>query len=401
MPDRHAPSAAAPAPDALDALVAEYQSLLDQLGAKHPDGDKLGYRLLIVRDRIAAAIRDAAPPLSLAAKIGDLDKRLKGKQVAAFQGAAFDALRSVMQPPAENWWWQPRDPANPLWTAIAVLLLTLSLTMITDFARRVLSTDPNETGIVWIASQAVLAVAATSAFSDSGRQWFETLLRRRVRPRFLPPWKLAAALGLFLVVCLLRKFAPGIIAQDYNNVAFHTHHSTAELQGYKLAIAFDPEMVQAHFNLGIAYEDAYQYDKAIDEYHTIIGIDPTHAPAYANLARLLILQNQPLNALRIADDGSKLSNVDSQTAATIRKNLAWAESELGYYRQAESDAKLALQSTKVTAAAYCVLGKIYNQTHKPGEAQAAWSNFTAAIHDPAMRPSIIEPDCVRLAEASQ
>jgi tetratricopeptide (TPR) repeat protein len=159
-------------------------------------------------------------------------------------------------------------------------------------------------------------------------------------------------------------------------------------------------MPEAHFNLGALYEKRYEYDKATAEYQETIAINPSHVKAHANLSRLLILANQPLSALRVAVDGTKIASNDARTTATLRKDLAWAEDQLGFYSDAEAEAKSALQSADVAPSAYCVLGKIYTHWGKVPEARQAWKSFTASINDPKIHPPIIEPDCTRLAEAA-
>jgi Tfp pilus assembly protein PilF len=99
-------------------------------------------------------------------------------------------------------------------------------------------------------------------------------------------------------------------------------------------------------------------------------------------------------------DGTKIASNDARTTATLRKDLAWAEDQLGFYSDAEAEAKSALQSADVAPSAYCVLGKIYTHWGKVPEARQAWKSFTASINDPKIHPPIIEPDCTRLAEAA-
>ena len=389
----------------LDGLVDQYESLLDQVVAKGA-GDDTVYQLLAVRDQIATACREGEPPVhAQAARIAALDDRLRqDRKLISLRGrTSLRALRDVLQPPEENWWWRLEAPPNPLWTIAAALFLTISVTMITDFSRRLLSADPDELGILSIALQGLFAVGATSTFTEGGRRWIENVLSRLgVRPQFQLRWKLVSTLCLLLVVTLAWKAEPPRMARRYNDLAFVSEQtdSAYAMQLYQRAIALDPNMPEAHYNLGAFYEEKYQFDKAAAEYQKTIVVSPSHVKAYASLSRVLLLSNQPLNALRVADDGSKFTPPDAQTAAALRKDLAWAEFTLGFYDRAEGDARHAARSPNVAASAYCVLGRIYDKVGKPPEAQQAWKDFQAAMADPKRRPKMIEPDCTRLAEAA-
>jgi len=401
-----APEVSAP----FEALVENYEALLKQVDSNHPPDKYAVYQLLVVRDQIAAAGRDGTyrPPVSLAKRVCTLDDALRrlSNQIAIRGKPDLEDLRDSVQPPEQNWWWPPKPSPNPLWTIGAVLLLTVSVTMITDFTRRILSSDPDALGIAAIALQAILGVAASSTFSEGGWRWIEDLLLRRgVPPQSRPRWKLGVTLLLFLLVATAWKLGPLGLAmyyRYYNDVAYHAdaNGSPDTLQFYKRAIALDPQMPQAHFNLATLYERRYDYDKAMEEYQQTILVDPSHVKAYANLSRLLILTNQPQTALRVASDGTKIAPKNDPTLPALNKDLAWAEDQLGFYSDAEADAKQALQSPDMTPSAYCVLGKIYTHWGKPELAQQAWKNFTASIRNPKIHPPIIEPDCTRLAEAT-
>jgi Flp pilus assembly protein TadD len=386
-------------------LMERYEAVLNRLISSDPPGDTLVYELLLVRDQLAAAAgAGGSPPQCLTEGICALDEQLKthSDRIVLHGQTSLEQLRDVVRPPDRNWWWHSENPSNPLWTIFAVLFLTVSVTMITDFTRRMLSADPDELGILSIAVQALFAVGATSTFTEGGRKWIENLLSRLgVRPKFQPRWKLVSTLALLVIVSLAWKVGPPRLAMRYNNHAYgseETRPATA-LQFYQRAIALNPEMPEAHFNLGEFYEKKYEYDQAAVEYRKTIIVSPFHVKAYANLSRVLLLENQPLTALRVADHASNLPS-DAQTAATLRKDLAWAEYELGFYSEAEADAKRAARYPDIAASANCVLGKIYTRWRKPADAERAWKSFKASIRDPNVHPPMVEPDCTRLAEAA-
>ena len=404
--------ASAPAP--LEDLVAQYETLLGALEAKDPPSCSTVYPLLLLRDQVAAVSgRDGSvPPLAVAEKICTLDRRLRRvlMRTPLDGGATLEELRDAVQPPDQNWWWQHLRSPSPWWTVGAVLLLTFSVTLITDFTRRILSNDPDDLGILTIAVQALFAVAATSTFTDSGRQWIEAVLAHfDVKSQYQPRWKLAATGLLFAIVLTIWASVPDGLAWRSNNQAVRAENANSPeaLPLYQRAIALNPEMPQAHFNLGTFYEKSYQYDKATGEYQEALVVDPEDLRAYANLSRLFILANQPFNALRVADDGVKAAakvaaadpkRADPQTVASLHKDLAWAEFQLGFYSDAQTDAEFAAGNPNVAPSANCVLGRIFTQQGNSAQAQQAWKNFNASLQVPNVAPPIIEPDCSRMAE---
>ncbi len=406
--------AAAPtgAPTPLETLVEQYESRLN--GVAREPGDLPIYQGLVARDQIAAKSGDGGPPpLALARRICALDAKLKDRlrELSTHECVILEELRTTLQPPEENWWWVEPKTLNPWWTIGAVLFLTFSVTLITDFTRRILSADPDAVGITSVAVQALLAVAATSTFTDGGKEWMERALARMgVRPQMQPRWKLASTVVLFALVFWAWLTMPGHLAWLYNNrgIAADQNGSSGGLHDYELAVALSPDFAAAHFNLGEAYEQNYLYDKATAEYQQALVLNPYDISAYANLSRLLTISNNAFTGLRVADKGVAVATdvakrnpkrATPQTIASLKKDRAWAEFQLGFYEDAETDAKASVEVTNVAASGYCVLGKIYSQTGRTVEAQRAWKSFNAALQAPGATPPVLEPDCTRLAEA--
>jgi tetratricopeptide (TPR) repeat protein len=349
---------------ALGELVSRCEFLIDELQSAETGGEDLVYELLLVRDHIANGVLEvAALSHTLTDRISKTDDRLRenANRILLRGGARLERLRDILRPPERNWWWYQQPRTSPLWTIGPLLFLTLSVTMITDFAHRLLSADPDGFGISSVAIQAVLAVAATSTFSQSGGQWMEDLFARFKRlKRFHQGGKLAATAALFLVALPAWEWGPRALAIYYNDRAYRTPaaDSASAFQLYQRAINLNPRLPDAHFNLGELYEYKYEYDKAAAEYREAIMVAPAYVKAYANLSRVLILGNQPLEALRVAYDASSLPSPDNFTAAALLKNQAWAEFQLGFLAQAEADAKLATRPPDPAPTAYCILGKI-------------------------------------------
>lgn len=52
---------------------------------------------------------------------------------------------------------------------------------------------------------------------------------------------------------------------------------------FREAVRGDPNLADAHLNLGVLYHEAGDYEAAIAEFQAAVAVDPTYAPAYMNL----------------------------------------------------------------------------------------------------------------------
>ena len=399
-------------------LVEEYGSLMAAMPEKDVRAESL-YPVLFARDRIAAARDVGSLTFDLAKRLQELDTKLKRvlDNVRLEDVQSLKDLRESIQPPGENWWWHREPAPSPWWTIAALVFLTCSVTLITDFTRRILGNDPDELGIGSIAVQALLGVAATSTFTEGGKRWLASLVNKRVKPELQPLLKLGASVVLFVVVAGIWNFLPHALAAHYNRRSMNATPSK-RIRDLNRAIALDPELTQVHYNLGETYEDSYQYDKATAEYQEALVLDFRNVKAHANLSRLLVIAGQAYTALRVADDGvnsalqapaqAQESDEAKQSTAAAYKARAWAELDLGFYADAEADANRAKAVPIVAPGALCLLGKIYAKENRTQDAQQAWKDFNpaltaadiwAGVHKlPAPVP---EPDCTRLAEEAQ
>ena len=79
-------------------------------------------------------------------------------------------------------------------------------------------------------------------------------------------------------------------------------HERGDLDGarrrYREALDVDPESVTARFNAGVVAEDLGRTEEALAAYTRTLAIDPTYADAYYNLARLYEAQGDRTSALR-------------------------------------------------------------------------------------------------------
>ena len=90
--------------------------------------------------------------------------------------------------------------------------------------------------------------------------------------------------------------APGLqLVQDHLAMAYSDQatqikdsgDTAAAIRLYEEALAYNPRYVRAVYNLGVAYADCEQLDKAIFMYNMAVVLDPSFAEAYNNLALIM------------------------------------------------------------------------------------------------------------------
>ena len=77
--------------------------------------------------------------------------------------------------------------------------------------------------------------------------------------------------------------------------AFKVEYNEA-VKYYREAIRADPDLAEAHSNLGVLLNNLKRYDEAEEEYREAIRADPDYAEAYANLGILLLITKRPEEA---------------------------------------------------------------------------------------------------------
>jgi tetratricopeptide (TPR) repeat protein len=283
----------------------------------------------------------------------------------------------------------------------AALLLACSVTMATDFSRRILAANPDELGIASIAVQAAFSVAATSTFTKAGWQWIDTL-RSSLRIKALSKSRLrfSLALLLFIITCQMWIWAPDRLAVFYNNLgeSLSTLDPPKALRYLQRSAALNPGLSAAHYNLGRLMEDSYQYDLAASQYQQAIAVNRQDLRSYNNLARLLLINGKAAIALSVLSDAPINGVQDTKALAAIYENRASADFDLGFSAQAIADAALS-EKAYPNAAAYCLQGRIFAKTGQPTQAQVAWQSFKKMRSASDQFQNTATAECSLLAEA--
>ncbi len=121
----------------------------------------------------------------------------------------------------------------------------------------------------------------------------------------------------------------------YNNaVKFHLSGKLEEaITAYREALNANPELSQAHCNLGLIFNQQHDYAKALTEFRKALAIDPKDAITYNGIGAALRAQKDMEGAIK-----------NWKTAVTIDPHLATAHYNLGTVFEIQKDYDKALES---------------------------------------------------------
>ena len=144
------------------------------------------------------------------------------------------------------------------------------------------------------------------------------------------------------------------------------------IANYKDALAVNPELAEAHSNLGLIYNQQHQYAPAVSEFRKALAINPKDAITYNGIGAALRAQKDLDGAIK-----------NWQTAVSLNPKLATAHYNLGvaYELQRDYDKALASYDEAVKCdyrlgEAYYRMGLILEKRHRNDEAK---TNFKAAL----------------------
>lgn len=379
----------------LGSTIKDYESAIERLserlsknGVKGLAGDVL--RALIVRDQIARFV--TAEPIAdadVVAALAEQDERLKkaARRITRRIGRTeIQNWREAAGRGDDAWWWllDRRADAEKSWkdllsTTAAWVLIALSLSFSLEIVRRYLNGGADFTSTVL---QGVIALIAGGTIFKSARQFAEGGSKPIAGYGILSTpksrWVVAALLlAVTLVLVITRPMAAGWYS-DAGAREYKQKRLTRAIEKYNHAISLDPTLAETHFNLGNAYEDVLQYDKAMNEYTEAILADQSFYRPYNNLARLYILhRNDYAGALKFIDKALALNinpadaNPDNVQYAYY-KNRGWANIGLKNYRQAQKDLAKALTKRRDGISAHCLLAQTLEATANKQGALDEW-----------------------------
>ena len=343
--------------------------------------------VLAARDVIHRTLSDENQTIPTGEQLNrllEIDSRLEELAQPIAQVVHMADWRKRLSPPPEAWWWILDKRLSPhwasrldwLWAALTVTFLTISLGLTVDIARRFLSGGPDVYSALAAIFPAVISLfAAGGALTKAGQTALDKSLKRL--PDFIREGaRLMVALVVLIVVGLFWFQLPRI-AIIYNNTGVRTFvrgDLTTAQYNYLRAINLDPDYHEAHYNLGLLYEDLFDFEAAKREYK--LALQGGLVPAYNNLARLFILEEDYAPAASLLLNGLKLAD-DDEVAYDMHKNLGWAR--LGQERYAEAKVYLneAIAIKQDRAPAYCLLAQVLEAQKDIEGARTAWEKCVA------------------------
>lgn len=145
---------------------------------------------------------------------------------------------------------------------------------------------------------------------------------------------------------------------------------------YSWALKLNPTSKVADYNLGRLYEDQQNMELAHAKYRKAMQDDFVAAPAYNNLARLYILDNDYTSAVDLLSKGMNLAT-DNEEKYALLKNLGWARLMQARYPQAKAHLQEAIALDSDKAPAHCLMAQVLEAQQDKAQALPEWETCLA------------------------
>ena len=227
-------------------------------------------------------------------------------------------------------------------------------------------------------------LASRSAFTRDGTAEVERFL---VRIKIPQHFHQEASFGLSTLLLLgLLGFHVSLpeIAVLYNNRGDRLFYDSnppqlaSALTHYQRALALNPDYLEPRYSLGQIYEHLQKYELARNEYG--LAAQGGYPPAYNNLARLYILEEEYAAAVQLLllglenneSPNGEINNQDEKRRYSLLKNLGWARLNQGRYSEARTHLLEAIELDSDRASAHCLLSQVYEAEKKEAAALSEW-----------------------------
>lgn len=161
---------------------------------------------------------------------------------------------------------------------------------------------------------------------------------------------------------------PKIQARRFFNKAVKEHLSGQVAQAitdYKAALAIDPELGDAHSNLGLAYNQQHNYANALAEFRKALAVNPSDAITYNGVGAALRAQKDVPGAIKNWETSVKLN----PKLAVAHYNLGTAYESQGDLDRAMVSYESATRNDQRLGEAFYRMGLIMMKKHKSEEAK--------------------------------
>jgi Flp pilus assembly protein TadD len=161
---------------------------------------------------------------------------------------------------------------------------------------------------------------------------------------------------------------PKIQARRFFNKAVKEHLSGQIAQAivdYKASLVIDPELGDAHSNLGLAYNQQHNYANALTEFRKALAINPSDAITYNGVGAALRAQKDVPGAIKNWETSVKLN----PKLAVAHYNLGTAYESQGDLDRAMVSYESATRNDQRLGEAFYRMGLIMMKKHKSEEAK--------------------------------
>ena len=153
------------------------------------------------------------------------------------------------------------------------------------------------------------------------------------------------------------------------------------------ALALDSTLAEAHTSLALAYQHAFQWQRADEEHRRAIAVDPNDAAAHFHYARFLTYVARPREALEQAQRAKSIDPYSAVIAGWVASTLRFT----GNRDAAVSEARRAIELDSANAgalgqAAYTLLAAGYKDEARKAADRIAkslpytWPGIVAYVH---------------------
>ncbi|MDJ0634081.1 MAG: tetratricopeptide repeat protein [Xenococcaceae cyanobacterium MO_188.B29] len=378
--------------------IQKYEEMLAQLETATSPAEQV-LPVLLARDAVQDVLQKVeCPPISLLLYLSELDKRLREQQAIITGASDYSHWRDSFQPPDSSWWWYFSE-SIPLWWQVlnqscnflTLAFLTFSVSLIADAVPRFLSGGFDTISVLAVIIPSLLTLLTSGALTPIGRE-FRNYLFQKLAKSYWSLVTMAIALILLVLLIFAHNSFPEIAVyfHDRGEKQYLAGRLEESLGNYQKAIALNPSYAEAHYNLGLVYEDLQQFPQAQTEYQLAVQQDVsatllTRLKAYNNWGRLLILQKKYTQAIAPLLEGKNALNEEQvttnndfqQVKYALLKNLGWAQLELKHYSEAKSLLKEAIDLDSNKAPAYCLLAQVFEGQSQKQEASDNWQKCIA------------------------
>lgn len=267
---------------------------------------------VVLRDRLAKTATQWMYDPDQLARMQDADDSLRHlAKTDAFYAhrKALAALRLTFPCAQNEWWLQLHELADTcakegawIWTATAGLLTAAAAGVGAEILRRFLKNGFDPAGTAALLTQSALIALTGASFTERGA--------KRLR-------------GLFEFVSSLPRVAEWYVAKGDRALNANELHNAAD--AYRRAIALQPDLFVAHYQLSFVYEELGDVDDAGVELKAAGDLPAdtkSHLAAQNNFTEWLLEKNRPTEALRPLEKLLlKLGLDDTKLSPKDRDNL--------------------------------------------------------------------------------